>query len=254
LYNIQPNTLFIGKNVIYLPSCHSTNTLAAQMIQNQGLADGTIVITSNQTAGRGQRGNVWQTMPGQNITASFVLKPTFLTATEQFKLNIAVSLAVHEFLSNYIEDELFVKWPNDIYVKNQKLGGILIENSLVGSRIAYSVIGIGLNINQIEFADDKATSLRLMNPKVEFDLEKLVAELSESLERKYFELKNNFVNHQKIHYLKTLYRYQETHEFEKDEIRFMGTIVGVANDGRLAVEVSGDVRYFDFKEIRFVIE
>jgi BirA family transcriptional regulator, biotin operon repressor / biotin---[acetyl-CoA-carboxylase] ligase len=253
LYNIQPNSLFVGKNTIYLPTCHSTNTLAAQMIQNQVVADGTIVITSNQTAGRGQRGNTWLTLPGQNITASFILKPTFLTATEQFNLNIAVSLAVHEFLSKYIQDDLCVKWPNDIYIKNQKLGGILIENVLSGVRISHSVIGIGMNINQTEFENNNATSLRNIYPKTEFDIEKLVAELSESLEKNYLELKNGYANRQKERYLRILYRYQEQHEFEKDETRFLGTIIGVKEDGRLAVESGGELQFLDFKEIRFVI-
>jgi BirA family transcriptional regulator, biotin operon repressor / biotin---[acetyl-CoA-carboxylase] ligase len=253
LYNIQPKTLFVGKNVIYLPTCHSTNTLAGQMIQNEVIADGTIVITSNQTAGRGQRGNSWETLPGQNITVSFILKPTFLSATEQFNLNIAVSLAVHEFLDALISEELKVKWPNDIYVGDKKLGGILIENSLSGSQIAYSIIGIGMNINQLEFGENRATSLRAFNPQTEFDIEKLVEKLAESLEKHYLELRSGYANRQKERYLKILYRYQEPHYFEKDDVRFLGIIIGVAKDGRLAMEVDGTVAYFDFKEVKFVI-
>ncbi len=257
MYNIQPKTLFVGKNVIYLPTCHSTNTLASQMIQNEVVADGTIVITSNQTAGRGQRGNNWEALPGQNITTSFILKPTFLTATEQFNLNIAVSLAVYEFLSPLIIrgrviETLKVKWPNDIYVGDKKLGGILIENTLSGSQIAYSIIGIGLNINQLEFGENRATSLRFFNPQTEFDIEKLVENLAESLEKHYLELRNGYVNRQKERYLQTLYRYQEPHYFEKDDVRFLGTIIGVAKDGHLAIEVDGVVEYFEFKGVRFI--
>ena len=97
---IQPKTLFIGKNTIYLPSCHSTNDIAAEMIQSGSVFDGTTVITSNQTAGRGQRGNAWEALAGQNITISIILKPNFLSANEQFKLNIAVSLGIREFIES----------------------------------------------------------------------------------------------------------------------------------------------------------
>ncbi|MCU0327192.1 MAG: biotin--[acetyl-CoA-carboxylase] ligase [Spirosomaceae bacterium] len=253
MYNIQPKTLFVGKNTIYLPSCHSTNTFAAELIQNSEILDGTIVITSNQTAGRGQRGNSWETIPGQNITASFILKPKFLTATEQFKLNIAVSLGVHEFLEKYLPNDLKVKWPNDIYVANRKLGGILIENSLSGSRIGCSIVGIGLNINQLGFAEPKAISLRMAAPNDEYDIEKLVEELAQSLEKNYLELKAGFANRQKERYLRILFRYQEKHFFEQGNERFSGQIMGVADSGCLIVEVNGELKYFDFKEIKFVI-
>lgn len=253
MYNIQPKTLFVGKNTIYLPTCHSTNTFAAELIQNSEVEDGTIVITSNQTAGRGQRGNAWETIPGQNITASFILKPKFLTAIEQFKLNIAVSLGVHEFLEKYLPQELKVKWPNDIYIANRKLGGILIENTLVGSRIGHSVVGIGLNINQLWFGEPKAVSLRMAVPNDEYDIEKLIEELAQSLEKNYLELKNGYANRQKERYLRILFRYQEKHFFEKGNERFIGQIMGVAENGCLIVEKDGVLEYFDFKEIRFVI-
>lgn len=259
MYNIQPKTLFVGKNTIYLPTCHSTNTFAAELIQNSEVEDGTIVITSNQTAGRGQRGNTWETVPGENITASFILKPKFLTASEQFKLNIAVSLGVHEFLASYLgsdeqaKRELKVKWPNDIYVANRKLGGILIENTLAGSRISHSIVGIGLNINQLGFAEPKAISLRMAAPSHEYDIEKLVEGLAQSLEKNYLELKNGYANRQKERYLRILFRYQEKHFFEEGINQFLGQIMGVADNGRLIVEIEGELRYFDFKEIRFVI-
>eukprot|EP01137_Pigoraptor_chileana_P015025 Opistho-2@5140 len=107
-----------------------------------------VIITDNQTAGRGQRGNVWEASIGENLTFSLILKPNFLKASEQFQLNVAVSLGVLDCLSEYIDEDLKVKWSNDIYFQNQKMGGILIENTLQGYQIGYSVIGIGLNINQ----------------------------------------------------------------------------------------------------------
>ena len=160
MYKIQPNTLFTGKIIKYLPTCHSTNDIAAEMIQSQEVFEGTIIITDHQTTGRGQRGNSWEAAIGQNLTLSLILKPTFLRASDQFQLNVAVSLGVHEFLSQYLPEGLTIKWSNDIYHYDKKLGGILIENTLQGYNIGYSVIGIGLNINQKQFENIRGTSLR----------------------------------------------------------------------------------------------
>jgi BirA family biotin operon repressor/biotin-[acetyl-CoA-carboxylase] ligase len=254
LHNFQPKTLFLGKKSIYLPSCHSTNDIAAEIIQNKPVFDGTIVITSDQTAGRGQRGNVWEALPGQNITCSIILKPDFLSATEQFKLNIAVSLGIYYFLSKYLPENLKVKWPNDIYIGDRKMGGVLIENSIAGSRIAYSVVGIGLNINQLSFEDvhSRAVSLRLATQNIdEFEIEKLIGELCISIEKYYLQLKNNHHIAQKNAYLQILYRFQETHFFRKNEEKFLGKIVGVAPTGHLMLEIEGKVEYFDFKEVAF---
>lgn len=249
--NFQPKTLFIGKNLIYLPSCHSTNDVALEKIQNGSIFDGTLVITADQTAGRGQRGNNWEALPGQNITMSVILKPDFLKVTSQFSLNIAISLGVYEFLSKYAVDSLSIKWPNDVYVGNRKMGGILIENSLSGSRISYSIIGIGLNINQLDFNNNKAISLRLATQQGEFDLEYLVEELCVCLEKYYLQLKNGHSDRQKKQYLQMLYRFEEIHWFSKNGIKFLGKIVGVADSGQLMLEVGGEVQHFDFKEVVF---
>ena len=256
MHNFQPKTLFIGKKTIYLPSCHSTNDIAAEIIQNKQVFDGTVVITSDQTAGRGQRGNSWESLPEQNITLSLIVKPDFLSATEQFRLNIAISLGIYAFLSQYLPNNLSVKWPNDIYVGDRKLGGVLIENTLSGSRIAYSVIGIGLNINQLRFeeANNRAVSLRLATQNLEeFDIEKLIGELCVSLEKYYLQLRNGLHIKQKEAYLEFLYRFQEIYYFRKNGTKFLGKIIGIAPTGHLMLEVNGEVKYFDFKEISFEI-
>ena len=251
--NFQPKTLFIGKNTVYLPSCHSTNDVAAEKIQNETIFDGTVVITSDQTAGRGQRGNSWEALPGQNITMSVILKPDFLSAASQFNLNIAVSLGVHLFLSKYVPEGLTIKWPNDVYVGNRKIVGMLIENSLSGTRITHSIAGIGVNINQLNFSNPRITSLRLATQKDEFDLETLVAELCACLEKYYLQLKNGHIAEQKKQYLHNLYRFEETHYFISKGERFAGKIVDIAPNGALMIEVNGEVKSFDFKEVAFEI-
>src|SRR5882757_1221638 len=132
----------MGQKLIYVPECHSSNTLLYELNDSSPLPEGTVVITDNQTAGRGQRGNIWETDPGLNITFSLLLKPGFLAAKNQFRLNMAVSLAVAEGLKRYVSSEVKLKWPNDIFISNKKIGGILIENQLQGMSLSESIVGV----------------------------------------------------------------------------------------------------------------
>lgn len=254
MYKIQPKTLFVGKNIVYLPSCHSTNDFASELIQNQQVFEGTIVITSDQTAGRGQRGNSWESQANQNITLSLVLKPSFLAAQKQFKLNIAISLGIHHFLNAFGLENLRIKWPNDIYVGDKKMGGVLIENSLAGSRISHSIIGIGLNINQSVFSNPSATSLKIATQNQEnFNLETLVERLSESIEKYYLQLKTLDFQKQHAAYLDILFRFNQSHYFKKNDELFLGKIVDVSEQGLLIMEVNNNLQAFDLKEISYII-
>ncbi|WP_428657381.1 biotin--[acetyl-CoA-carboxylase] ligase [Runella sp.] len=251
MYKSKPKTLFIGKKIHYLPSCQSTNDEAAVLLrQGEGL-EGTVVITDHQMAGRGQRGNRWLAKPGENFTLSLILHPHFLTPGEQFRLNIAVSLGVYDFLSPYLGNFLKIKWPNDIYVKNQKLGGILIENTVQGSRVESSIVGIGLNINQLDFEEGRATSLGLETKK-EYLLEELLPDLLASVEKNYLLLRNRKYDLLKTRYLQHVFRYQEPHLFQRRGEEVEGVIVGVAETGHLAVQINNKLEYFDFKEISYV--
>ena len=216
--------------------------------------EGTVIITDNQTAGRGQRGNSWEASTGENLTFSLILKPNFLKASDQFQLNVAISMGVFDFLSEFIDENLKVKWSNDIYYGDKKMGGILIENSLQGYQIGHSIIGIGLNINQTEFSNKAATSLRKItqNP-LKYDLSELLKKLLESIEINYLKIKNNDYNLLKIKYLNNLYRFEEYHYFRKNGQQFTGKIIGINETGKLGIETNGNVIYFDFKEVEFVI-
>ncbi|WP_080057065.1 biotin--[acetyl-CoA-carboxylase] ligase [Spirosoma aerolatum] len=254
MYKIYPKTLFLGQIIQYLPSCQSTNDEASALIAHADPSEGTLVITDNQTAGRGQRGNQWEAKTGQNLTVSAILRPTFLSASEQFWLNIALSLGIYDTLHPLIGDSLRIKWPNDIYVGNQKLGGILIENILHGYNIEWSIVGMGLNINQTEFGYTTATSLQLQSPLPNaYDLPGILSRLCETLEQRYIQLRSGQRDSLKINYLQILYRYQEEHSFESEGQLFRGTIVGVDTTGRLAIAVDGQVRYFGFKEVSFIM-
>ncbi|MGV3559187.1 biotin--[acetyl-CoA-carboxylase] ligase [Larkinella arboricola] len=255
MYKFRPKTLFLGQKINYLPTCQSTNDIAASLITGETALDGTVVITDQQTAGRGQRGNQWEAQPGQNLTFSVILQPSFLQPNEQFWLNIAISLGISDWLATHLNDRLKIKWPNDLYVEQRKIGGILIENTLYGYSIAWSVVGIGLNINQTRFQTATATSLINETPnEYDFVLPEALPSLLESLEKRYLSLRAGQRDVLKTNYLQRLFRYQEESDFISGGERFRGMIVGVEESGRLAIQVGEKLRSFAFKEVEFVIE
>ena len=120
MYKIPANTLFTGKNLVFVPDCPSTNTLALEISQQSPVKEGTVVITDQQTAGKGQRGNTWEAEPRQNLTFSLILKPTFLAVNKQFYLNIVICLALKDYLRQKTSGPVHIKWPNDILVHQKK--------------------------------------------------------------------------------------------------------------------------------------
>jgi BirA family transcriptional regulator, biotin operon repressor / biotin---[acetyl-CoA-carboxylase] ligase len=249
LYNIPANTLFIGKPLIYLPTCHSTNDTAGEML-NQPLHEGAVIITSHQTAGKGQRGNSWEAEPDKNLTFSLILKPHMLGISKQFFLNIITSLAVHGVLTKYLGNKVRIKWPNDIFFEGYKIGGILIKNFIKKNGIETSVIGIGLNVNQKKFTEKRAISMNLIIGE-ELDLQRILNEVFMALEQHYMLLKASQFDKLENEYLSKLYWVNEEHLFWGPDL-FKGRIVGIDEIGRLKVEVSGAIKVFNFKEIEFI--
>ncbi|MFD2785391.1 biotin--[acetyl-CoA-carboxylase] ligase [Hymenobacter rubripertinctus] len=248
-----PQTLFTGQQLVWLPECASTNTEAQVLIGQNRATDGCCVITDKQTAGRGQRGNQWEAAPGENLTLSVVWRPAFLPAADQFLLSQAVALAVHDWLTALLgpAEALRVKWPNDIVYGSQKLGGILIENTLSGAKIQHSIVGIGLNVNQQKFGVPTATSLGCLTGRA-YQLATLAGRLLECLERRYLQLRAGRVGGLRADYLKVLYRFEQPHAYEAGGQPLRGRIVGVDEAGRLALATGDQIRYFDLKEIRYV--
>ncbi len=252
MYKIPANTLFLGKNLVFMPECHSTNTFALQLCQHPtSIAEGTVVITDHQTAGRGQRGNVWLAEPGLNLTFSIILKPAFLAVSDQFYLNIFTSLAIQDYLKERGCKDVAIKWPNDILIGEKKICGILIENQISGSRISHTVIGIGLNINQRTFAMDTATSLRL-NIDREYELQDELGLLLSFIEARYLQIKQNHLAMLKVAYIDNLYKIGEKRRFLANDKYFEGIICGIDESGRLRVKINGEERSFGFKEISYV--
>lgn len=249
MYKIPANTLFLGKHLVFVPECHSTNTLALQLSQKPSTTEGTVVITNNQTAGRGQRGNAWESAPGMNLTFSVVLRPSFLPLKDQFYLTMAASLALHDYLSAKTGKLIAIKWPNDILVHEKKICGILIENQVQGSRFIAAVAGIGLNVNQSRFSAGTATSM-LQLTGTEESLELVLHGLLEFIEARYLQLRRQDHQGLKEEYLSRLYALREPRRFVSQGQPFEGVIQGVDENGRLAVETHHEgLLYFGIKEI-----
>lgn len=245
---------YTGKNTIHLAKVISTNSYTAELLSNsEPLAEGSVIMADFQSGGRGQSGAVWESISELNLLMSVYYRPSFLKLEDQFLLSIAMSLAICEFLEKYVTN-VRVKWPNDIYVGNQKIAGLLIENSIQQHVIKNSIIGIGININQFEFSvyTPNACSLKQLTGK-NYDRELLLAELCDALEEKYEWIRNSSKQTIQNAYLNKLFRYQQEANFVIDDIAQTAKIVGIDEFGRLAVQLKEQVRYFNNKEISYIL-
>lgn len=251
MHKFFAKTEYLGKSVVFLPHCHSTNDIAQELIKKQSPYHGTVVITPNQTNGRGQRGNTWESEPGMNAIFSILLTPEKLKVQDQFYLHIVVTLGIYDALSVLVGDPLSIKWPNDIMFGSKKIGGILIENTLKGSHISSSVIGIGLNVNQKVFSIDSAISISEIT-KEDIAIDNIIENILVNLESRY----NTFCNGDRellyYQYLRRLYQFGLECQYQHQKEVFSGKIVGVDDRGRLEIESNKKIRVFDFKEVSFV--
>lgn len=236
-----------------MPECHSTNSFALDRCQQWPLpAEGTIIITDNQHAGRGQRGNVWHAAPGENLTFSIILKPAFLPIADQFLLNVCTALAVADFLDDAGCSDVKVKWPNDVYIRSRKACGILVESQIRGNQLLWSVVGIGLNINQKSFSVSTATSVSLERGKP-YALDDCLSSLAGFFEARYLQVRQG--NKEKLvhEYESRLYWAHANHQFESPgKGLFEGSIQGIDTAGRLRISTGQEELKFGMKEIVFI--
>jgi len=252
LHKIFSKNLFVGKKVVYLPKCHSTNTVASELVASQPANEGTIVITDHQLAGRGQRGNSWESESGKNLTFSVILCPSFLHPSQQFELTVITSLAVAVTLEKFVLEQVCIKWPNDIYVGSKKIAGILIENTIKAHVIESAVVGVGVNVNQQHFAIDSATSIMLLKgEKIEKDL--LLVELSAHLEAYYLQLRAGRIDELRSLYLSKMLGVGKQRSFSDTGGIFLGSVVGVDSAGRLEILRDNYIYQYSMKEIQFVL-
>lgn len=250
------NTLFVGNVVLHFAQIGSTNLHAMDLLAKTKPSEGTAISADFQQDGRGQIGSSWYSSPGNNLLLSVILYPRWLLAREQFSLSQAMALAVADTVSDFCPNgEATVKWPNDVYLNDKKVAGILIQNSLSGSFLQWSVIGIGLNVNELHFPAilPKATSIA-RESGVTLELEKVKQLLFLKLEQRYLMLKSN-VTTIRAAYLQKLYQYQSWHTYKdlRHEKSFRGQIIGIEKSGKLAIQMeAGNVEYFDLKEVGFL--
>ena len=235
----------------------STNTYLSRLAAT--LPGGTVIYTPSQTAGRGQKGNSWESEDGKNLTFSMLLKRPPVKARDQFCLSEAAALAVVEVLTAEAGNGFTVKWPNDVYWQDKKVCGMLIENSLDGADIATCIIGIGINVNQERFVSDAPNPVSLIQiSNHEHDLMALLKRVCTRIEQLVDTLGNDNARGQ-LHqqYMAALYRNDGSlHPYEDTTgHRFMASVAHIAPDGTLTLcHEDGTTRDYIFKEVRHVIK
>jgi len=244
----------IGLPFVELQSVDSTNNYARQLI-HAGLAqNGMAIFTHEQIAGKGQRGKEWVSQKDVNIAISFIINPSPLQIAQQFQLSACVAIALQDFFMQYAGDTSKIKWPNDLYWQDRKAGGILIENIISkNSKWEWSIIGIGININQTSFSPDlpNPVSLKQITGK-DFKVIDLAKELCVCLEKRYNEfIKTGFDTTYK-HYLGQLYKLNEKVKLKKESRVFEGTLKSVSRTGKLTIQHALEEE-FSFGDVEWVI-
>lgn len=242
----------IGNRIVWFDEISSTNDYATKLAF-EAESHGVVVATAFQTKGRGQRGAYWESERGENLLFSVVLHPHFLEVRRQFLLSKAIAMAVCDVLGEMMPG-VCVKWPNDIYVENKKVAGILIEHSFSTAFLDTTIVGVGLNVNQRIFRSHapNPTSLRLIVGEL-IDLEPLLKTICRAFEMRYAQVRNEPKKLSEA-YLNRLFRLGTFCDYREGDRIFSAKIIGVADSGELIVQTP-DLRTaeYAFKEIEYVL-
>lgn len=255
---MQNNTfsgLIIGQNVITIDRVASTNDYFKENLSKFTPQDeGSAILAVEQFAGKGQRGNSWSSEPGKNIITSILVFPNFLKINDQFALSCAISLGIFNWIKTKTDKKVQVKWPNDIYVDDKKIAGVLIENSIKGNKIATSVIGIGININQTVFdTPEHITSLQSINKRdIPYAIPTLAHELYQFLDTEYKRLINQEHAQQLVEFNQHLFQRNELKKYSINEIEVEGKIIQVLPNGLLQLLIHTEIKEFNLQEIRHI--
>jgi BirA family transcriptional regulator, biotin operon repressor / biotin---[acetyl-CoA-carboxylase] ligase len=228
-------------NLIVLTSVDSTNNYLQTLLDNNPLEDGTVVVSMEQTQGRGQRGNTWQSLPGDGLYASILFLPKHFSVENQYYLNKAIACGTAKYVSSKVDDDVKIKWPNDILIGDRKVGGILIENSIRGNHLSSVIAGIGINLNQLDFDFNfgtNATSLRIISNK-RYSPENEISELFKEIWTDYQRLLMKEFESVNEEYRILLYKNGEEAKFKADQEVFKGILLDVDDEGAALVEVDG---------------
>lgn len=242
---------FTPENMLILDSVDSTNNYAMALIQKREIEHEIAVFAKEQTNGKGRRGKQWVSNKAENIILSVAFPMQWLPVSQQFQLSVATALSCYDLFQKYILANLFIKWPNDLFINDSKAGGILIENVIKGIIWQWAVIGIGLNINQQNFEDNilKATSLKSVTGN-DYDVIKLADELHAILLKRIEQLKNGNFTEMLEEYNNHLYARGKKIKLKKQNQLFETTIVAVSSSGELLTQDVAE-RKFVFDEVEF---
>jgi BirA family transcriptional regulator, biotin operon repressor / biotin---[acetyl-CoA-carboxylase] ligase len=244
----------IGSKLFFFENLPSTNTETALLFKKNNIPEGSVIYTNFQSEGRGQKGNKWESEDGKNLLISILLMPSAINPADQFLISMTVSLGICDFVKRYIPF-CSIKWPNDIYVNNDKIAGILIENSVMGDQIDKTIAGIGLNINQLNFKSDAPNPVSLgLLTGLSYDLTTCLSQLTSDLDRRYKQLLAEESGIIRQEYISQLFRLNEWSSYRDLSGNFTGRIISVADKGRLKIEKqSGIIMEYSFKEVDFIL-
>lgn len=242
------------RRIIRLEETDSTNRYLKQLVREERPEEGSLVIADYQTEGRGQMGNSWYSGRGDNLLFSLLIYPRQLPANESFILSRVTSLALKNLLDSFTDD-IRIKWPNDIYWKDKKIAGILIENDIQGKEIDNTVIGIGLNVNQQIFPVDLANPVSMRQiTGIQHNREHLLELFMREFFLLYRDLQEGLKMDIEDEYMLDLYRVNDYYWFEDSTGRFKAKIETVLSSGHLVLRTldSDEERRYAFKEVSFM--
>jgi BirA family biotin operon repressor/biotin-[acetyl-CoA-carboxylase] ligase len=250
----EKNFPVIGQPLYILDTVDSTNNYAMEQVNTGQVTPGTAWFAMEQTAGKGQRGKQWLSPPGENIILTIALQPGMLPLSRQFMLSAAVALGVYDWFSKYAGDETAIKWSNDIYWRDRKAGGILIENVLRGNIWQYAITGMGININQTVFPSHlpNPVSLKQITGKT-WDAIELTRDLCACLDQRLKLLHPAHYESLLEAYKSKLFRFGQSGTYRMNGEYFEGIIRDVLPDGKLCLEKEGEVLQLSFGEVEFII-
>ncbi|HAN00901.1 MAG TPA: biotin--[acetyl-CoA-carboxylase] ligase [Marinilabiliales bacterium] len=240
--------------ILHLTEVDSTNKYLRNQIDKSALPEGYVISADFQNSGKGLGTNTWESEANKNLTFSLLLCPGFLKAEDMFLMSKAISLGIIDALNTY-QNCFTIKWPNDIYYQNKKVGGILIENQIQGSQIKFSIIGIGINVNQERFTSDAPNPISLQQIlKHPLDTNECLNRILNQISIWYDMLSDGYTEKINQQYFNHLFRSHHYHDFKANNELFHAKIMEVKDDGCLVLATpTGDTRSFYMKEVEFVM-
>jgi BirA family biotin operon repressor/biotin-[acetyl-CoA-carboxylase] ligase len=239
---------------IHFDQIQSTNDYCINLLSKSNPIEGTVITTYKQLSGNGQIGRKWFSDEEKNITSSIILYPHFLPIEKLFYLNIVLSLSIRKSIETMLNEQIMIKWPNDIYYNNCKIAGLLIQQSIQGKKIVSSVLGYGINLNQDTFPHLLPNPVSIFNISGKLsDLNQFQKKILIEVGQYYTKLKEGKYLELKLEYLKYLYRRGEICSFKKGDEAFEAELLGIDSLGKLSLNKNGKVENYGLNQISFII-